>query len=106
MLFRNVKYSDDKIMWFVLYPFLSQRMLRRSVRSGLENWIVLKEKFKSRSSMMLNLFKSREQRVQDALGKTKTLAAMQECAQKIKSMLISQVLSEAGGGLLLAYFQF
>lgn len=82
MMFRDVKYSDKKIMWFVLYPFLSQRMVRRSVRSGLENWIVLKEKFKNRSSIMLNLFKSREQRVQDALGNTKTLEAMQECAHK------------------------
>lgn len=82
MMFRDVKYSDKKVMWFVLYPFLSQRMVRRSVRSGLENWIVLKEKFKSRSSIMLNLFKSREQRVQDALGNTKTLDCMQECARK------------------------
>ncbi len=77
-----MKYSDEKIMWFVLYPFLSQRMARRSVRSGVDNWIVLKEKFKNRSSMMLNLFKSREQRVQDALGNTKTLEALQECAHK------------------------
>jgi len=69
-------------MWFVLYPFLSQRMVRRSVLSGAENWIVLKRKFKSRSSMMLNLFKTREQRVQDALGNTKTLDSMQECARK------------------------
>jgi len=82
VLFRDVKYSDNKIMWFVLYPFLSQRMVRRSARSGVENWIVLKEKFKKRSSMMLNLLKSREQRVQDALGNTKTLEAMQELAQK------------------------
>lgn len=82
VLFRNVKYSDDRIMWFVLYPFLTQRMLRRSVRSGLENWIILRQKFKSRSSMMLNLFKSREQRVKDTLGNTKTIAAMQEYAQK------------------------
>jgi hypothetical protein len=69
-------------MWFVLYPFLSQRMVRRKVLSGAENWIVLKTKFKSRSSMMLNLFKTREQRVQDALGNTKTLDSMQECARK------------------------
>jgi hypothetical protein len=69
-------------MWFVLYPFLSQRMVRRSVLSGAENWIILRKKFKSRSSMMLNLFKTREQRVQDALGKTKTLDAMQECGRK------------------------
>jgi hypothetical protein len=32
--------------------------------------------------MMLNLFKNREQRVQDALGNTKTLDVMQACAHK------------------------
>jgi len=69
-------------MWFVLYPFLSQRMVRRKVLSGADNWIVLRNKFKSRSSIMLNLFKTREQRVQDALGNTKTLDSMQECARK------------------------
>jgi hypothetical protein len=69
-------------MWFVLYPFLSQRMARRSVLSGTENWSILRQKFKSRSSSSLNLFKTREQRVQDALGNTKTLSAMQECAHK------------------------
>jgi len=82
VLFRDVKYSDDKVMWFVLYPFLSQRTVRRSVLSGAENWIILRKKFKSRSSMMLNLFKTREQRVQDALGNTKTLDSMQERARK------------------------
>jgi hypothetical protein len=82
VFFRDVKYSDAKIMWFVLYPFLSQRMVRRSVLSGAENWNILRTKFKSRSLMMLNLFRTREQRVQDALGNTKTLDSMQECARK------------------------
>ncbi len=57
-------------------------MVRRSVRSGVENWIVLREKFKSRSSLMLNLFKSREKRVQDALGNSQTLEIMQGYAPK------------------------
>jgi hypothetical protein len=69
-------------MWFVLYPFLSQRIARRKVLTGSENWSMLSGKFKSRSTSRLNLFKTREQRVQDALGNTKTLDAMQECAHK------------------------
>jgi hypothetical protein len=82
VLFRDVKYSDSKIMWFVLYPYLSQRMVRRSVLSGSQNWAILKEKFKSRSISSLNLFKTAQQRVTDALGNTKTLDALQECARK------------------------
>ena len=82
MLFRDVQYSDAKIMWFVLYPYLSQRMARRNVLSGTDNWSILREKFKSRSSSRLNLFKTREQRVRDALGNTKTLDAMQDSAHK------------------------
>jgi hypothetical protein len=80
--FRDVKYSDDKIMWFVLYPFLSQKMARRSVKSGSANWDILKDKLKSRSLMSLNLFKSARERVQDALGNTRTLDAMQEHAHE------------------------
>jgi len=67
-------------MWFVLYPFLSDRMVRRRILSSSENWSILKEKFKSRSSSGLNLLKTRQERVQDAFGSTKTLDAMQRCA--------------------------
>jgi hypothetical protein len=69
-------------MWFVLYPFLSERMVRRRILSGSENWSILKEKFKSRSSSGLNLLKTRQERVQDAFGSTKTLDEMQRCAHK------------------------
>jgi hypothetical protein len=81
VFFRDVKYSDSKIMWFVLYPYLSQRLVRRSVLSGSQNWQILKQKFKSRSISSLNLFKSAQQRVADALGYSKTLGAMQESAR-------------------------
>jgi hypothetical protein len=82
VLFRDVKYSDDKIMWFVLYPFLMQKMARRKVLSGSTNWSILKDKFKTRSLMSLNLFKTSEKRVQDALGNTRTLDTMQDHARK------------------------
>ncbi len=81
VLFRDVTYSDDKVMWFVLYPFLSQRMVRRNVLSGSENWAILKEKFQSRSLSGFNLFKTAEQRVKDALGNSKSLDHMQQCAR-------------------------
>ena len=82
VLFRDVKYSDDKIMWFVLYPFLMQKMARRKALSGSANWSILKDKFKTRSLMSLNLFKTSEKRVQDALGNTRTLDTMQDHAHK------------------------
>jgi hypothetical protein len=82
VLFRDVMYSDSRIMWFVLYPYLSQRMVRRSVQSGSENWAILKEKFKNRSISNLNLFKTAHQRVSDALSSTKTLEAMQEFSRQ------------------------
>ena len=69
-------------MWFVLYPFLSSRTEHRVILSGSENWDILRRKFKNRTSSRLNLFKSREERVQDALGNTKTLVAMQNQARK------------------------
>ena len=69
-------------MWFVLYPFLSSRMEHRVILSGSENWDILRRKFKNRTSSRLNLFKSREERVRDALGNTKTLVSMQNQARK------------------------
>jgi hypothetical protein len=67
-------------MWFVLHPYLSHRTGRRIALSGAENWNILRQKLKSRLWSSLNLFKSREHRVQDALGNTKTLDALQQCA--------------------------
>ena len=70
-------------MWFVLYPFLSSRMEQRVALSGAENWDILRQKIKNRSlSNVSNLFKSSQQRVQDALGNIFTLHAMQEQARR------------------------
>ena len=69
-------------MWFVLYPYLSHRTGRRISLSSSENWNILRQKLKNRLSSSLNLFKSRERRVEDALGNTKTLDALQQRAQK------------------------
>lgn len=78
-----MKFNDDKIMWFVLYPFLSSRMEQRVALSGAENWDILRRKIKNRSlSNVSNLFKSRQERVQDALGNIFTLHAMQEQARR------------------------
>jgi hypothetical protein len=78
-----VKFNDEKIMWFVLYPFLSSRMEQRVALSGAENWDILRQKIKNRSlSNEINFFKSRQQRVQDALGNIFTLHAMQEQARR------------------------
>jgi hypothetical protein len=83
VFFRNVKFNDEKIMWFVLYPFLSSRMEQRVALSGAENWDILRQKIKNRSfSNVFNLFKSSQQRVQDALGNIFTLHAMQEQARR------------------------
>ena len=83
VFFRNVKFNDEKIMWFVLYPFLSSRMEQRVALSGAENWDILRQKIKNRSlSNEINFFKSRQQRVQDALGNIFTLHAMQEQARR------------------------
>ena len=83
VFFRDVKFNDDKIMWFVLYPFLSSRMEQRVALSGAENWDILRQKIKNRSlSNEINFFKSRQQRVQDALGNIFTLHAMQEQARR------------------------
>ena len=83
VFFRNVKFNDEKIMWFVLYPFLSSRVEQRVALSGAENWDILRQKIKNRSlSNVSNLFKSRQQRVQDALGNIFTLHAMQEQARR------------------------
>ena len=80
VLFRNVEYSSDKIMWFVLYPYLSQRIQHRSVRSGSENWIFLRQKFKENKSLSMKVFKSRRQLDQDALGSSNNLEFMRQCA--------------------------
>ncbi len=78
-----MKFNDEKIMWFVLYPFLSSRMEQRVALSGAENWDILRQKIKNRSlSNEINFFKSRQQRVQDALGNIFTLHAMQEQARR------------------------
>jgi hypothetical protein len=69
-------------MWFVLYPALSERIVKRSNRDSSENWSILKEKFKNRSMSRLNLFKSREERVREALGNTMTLDVMQKSARQ------------------------
>ena len=83
VFFRNVKFNDEKIMWFVLYPFLSSRLEQRVALSGAENWDILRQKIKNRSlSNEINFFKSRQQRVQDALGNIFTLHAMQEQARR------------------------
>ena len=78
VFFRDVKYSDSKIMWFVLYPYLSQRMVRRSVMSGSQNWAILREKIKNRTKIA----GTAQQGVTDALGNIKTLEDMQEFAHK------------------------
>ena len=78
-----MKFNDEKIMWFVLYPFLSSRMEQRVALSGAENWDILRQKIKNRSlSNEINFFKSRQQRVQDALGNIFTLHARQEQARR------------------------
>ncbi len=80
MLFWDVKESDENLTWFVLYPFLSQRRVRRRVLSGSENWAILRDKMRTRLLSRLNLFLNPQQRVKNALGSSRSLSSMQERA--------------------------